>query len=140
MFQGLSSVISGILMSKMSWLGKVGINFLYKEYAVLKVWWKSALIMLGAQLVLILVLWVMKMINNKLGIIFSLLTFLAAIAGIYFTYIDFTTTNHKVMKEQFHFGAYLFWASWIITCIYFIFTPFRKKISTINTDTLSPDN
>ena len=27
---------------------------------------------------------------------------------------------HKVMKAKFHFGFYLFWLGWAVSCLYFI--------------------
>ena len=37
--QALLSLISGILISKMSFIGKIGISTMYREYTIFKTWW-----------------------------------------------------------------------------------------------------
>ena len=98
--QALLSLISGILISKMSFIGKIGISTMYREYTIFKTWWKTALLLLVIQLVLIAVL---QLFRTKVSVSFSrLLAFLLIVLGgigAYFTYIDFTTTSHKMMKR-----------------------------------------
>ena len=100
--QALLSLISGILISKMSFIGKIGISTMYREYTIFKTWWKTALLLLVIQLVLIAVL---QLFKAKVSVSFSrLLAFLLIVLGgigAYFTYIDFTTTSHKMMKLSF---------------------------------------
>ncbi|MDO4228990.1 MAG: hypothetical protein Q4C98_04185 [Capnocytophaga sp.] len=126
LFQALSSVISSILISNMSFVGRIGISTAYRQYLIFKVWWKTALVLFAIQLIIILVLFFSK----KIGKIIPILLFVAGILGTYFTYIDFTTTSHKMMKIEFHSGFYLFWASWLISCLYFLFL--RKYKTTDN--------
>lgn len=127
LFQALSSTISGILVSKMSFFGRLGISFFYKEYTVFKVWWQSALLFFAVQLVLIFILFLIHRIGNrKIGQIFAGLMMLACIVGCFFTYHDFTQTSHKIMKSYFHFGFYLFWASAMFSCGCAIFTQKAK--------------
>ena len=45
---------------------------------------------------------------------------LVGILGVGATYWDFSHTMHKVMKAKFHFGFYLFWLGWAVSCLYFI--------------------
>ena len=43
LIQALLSLVSGILISKMSFIGKIGVSTFYSQYAVFKTWWKTAL-------------------------------------------------------------------------------------------------
>jgi hypothetical protein len=44
-----------------------------------------------------------------------------ALAGLYFTYIDFRNTlSHHMLGERFHLGAYLFWLGWLVISAFFI--------------------
>ena len=131
LFQCLTSVISGILISKMSFIGRIAVSTTRREYLVFKTWWKTALIILAIQLFLILILWIFKRISNLLGVLMSLAFLLLIGFGVYYTYLDFTQTSHKYMRIVFHSGFYLAWASGAFTCFYFIFTPFRKKIKAV---------
>ncbi len=120
--QALLSTISAVLFSQMSVVGKVGISLLYREYGIFKIWWKTAILLFAVQLVLLFVLWLVKrLLWHKLATATLLLFLLFGLAGAYFTYLDFTTTSHRLMKENFHAGGYLFWGAWILTCLYFLF-------------------
>ena len=121
LFQALSSVISSILISNMSFIGRIGVSTMYRQYLIFKTWWKTALLLFVIQLILIVILYAARKLNFKLGRMLALLFLFVGIVGTYFTYIDFTTTNHKMMKLSFHSGFYLFWISWFITCFYFLF-------------------
>ena len=132
--QALLSLISGVLISKMSFIGKIGISTIFKT------WWKTALLLLVIQLVLIAVL---QLFKAKVSVSFSrLLAFLLIVLGgigAYFTYIDFTTTSHKMMKLSFHLGFYLFWVGWFITCFYYLLFKKKKKEDNIQQDILFAD-
>ncbi|MGV4529103.1 hypothetical protein [Ornithobacterium rhinotracheale] len=134
LLQAISSLISGILVSKMSWIGKVGIGLIYRDYAILKNWWKAALLFFGVQLILILILniirWIAGIGAQKIG---SFILLILSIVGLYYTYIDFTETSHKMLKTSFHAGFYLVWASVMISCLYFLFM--RRKIKHQSTST-----
>ena len=54
LIQALLSLVSGILISKMSFIGKIGVSTFYSQYAVFKTWWKTALILFIVQFVLLL--------------------------------------------------------------------------------------
>ena len=126
--QALLSTISGILLSQMSLIGKVGITLMYREYGIFKVWWKTALLLFAVQLVLLLVLWLVKrLLPRRLSVAALLLFLLFGLVGAYFTYLDFTTTSHRLMKANFHTGVYLFWGTWALVCIYFMVVPLRKR-------------
>lgn len=130
--QGILSLLCGILSSKMSFIGKMGIQVMYRDYLIFKSWWKTALVCFIIQLALILILSTLKAyagLRTARVIAFSLL--LAGIIGAYFTYIDFTTTSHKMMRAKFHIAGYLFWLAWFINCIYFVVS--SKKNIPLNT-------
>lgn len=124
--QALLSTISSILMSQMSWIGKVSISVLYTEYGIFKVWWKTAVLLFALQLILILLLWIFKrLLPSILSIIPIILLLLCGLAGAYLTYLDFTQTNHQMMKANFHYGTYLIWGAWVVSCLYFLLV--RRK-------------
>jgi len=128
LIQAVMSLISGMLISQMSFIGKIGVSTYYSQYAVFKTWWKTAIILFIVQFVLILFLQVFrtKVSPNFARTLAGLLIVIGAV-GFYFTYIDFTTTSHKVMKFSFHLGFYLFWVAWFISCGYFLLTKGAKQ-------------
>jgi hypothetical protein len=134
LFEMLISVTTGILMSKMSWVGRMGINLIRTEYKIFKSWWKTALVIFTIQLALLLIQWVVKRtcaLNTSRLIFFFFL--LLGIAGLGYTYYDFSTVyEHRIMKERFHLGGYLFWIGWISSNLYFLATPYQRKIENLN--------
>ncbi|WP_155283546.1 hypothetical protein [Capnocytophaga felis] len=130
LFQALSSVISSILISKMSFIGRIGISTMHREYLIFKTWWKTALLFFAVQFILILTMQFSKKINQKFKFFVCILLIIIGIIGTYLTYLDFTTTSHKMMKFSFHSGFYLFWLSWFVTCLYFLFFKKYKKEET----------
>ena len=79
--QALLSLISGILISKMSFIGKIGISTMYREYTIFKTWWKTALLLLVIQLILITVL---QLFKAKVSVSFSrLLAFLLIVLSFF---------------------------------------------------------
>jgi len=110
LIQGIISLISGILFSKMSLVGKIGITVVYREYSILKTWWKAALLVFLIQLIIIAILYLSKrFLIFKTFIIINLITVIIGILGLFFTYIDFTSTSHKYMNSNFHNAGYLVW-------------------------------
>jgi hypothetical protein len=114
--------LSGYLMSKASFIGRLGMTFVYKEYRFLKTWWKGALAVFAVWLAFLII---QAIVENRLSkqkaIVVHIVSILLALTGLYFTYLDFqNTTSHRWLKEQFHIGAYLFWAGWIIISVFFI--------------------
>src|SRR5690606_22672865 len=126
--QALLSTISGVLLSQMSFIGKVGISVLYRDYGIFKIWWKTAVLLFAIQLALLLVLWLAKkLLGRRLALAVFLLFLLFGLVGTYFSYLDFTTTTPRVMKANFHAGIYLFWGTWALACIYFMVVPRSKR-------------
>ncbi len=127
----LISITAGVFFSDASWIGRVGITFLHKEYNFLKIWWQGAIAIF---LVYIALVYIHSTISNKLPVIVArllqLLLLLLIIAGVYFTYIDFIHTfSHRILGRRFHYGAYLFWSGWVTICIFYML----KKKSIKNT-------
>jgi hypothetical protein len=129
--QALLSTIAGILLSKMSLVGKVGIFFLYKDYALLKVWWKAALVIFALQLLFILVFWMMKSLFGRSSTLILLLFLGIGALGAYITYQEFTSTSYRLMKSTFHLGGYLIWVGYAISCIYFMWSRQKKKVEAL---------
>ena len=127
---GLSAV-SGFLMSNMSWIGRVGINLVHKEYKFLKVWWQGGAVVYAALLFLFFIQWLLqKSLPFALGKVVHVLLFFAAVYGLYFTYSDFSDDfTHRLLRDVFHVGAYLFWAGWMLISIFFISE--RRKKATV---------
>jgi len=120
------SAISGYLMSKASWIGRVGMTFFYKEYNLLKIWWQGAITVF---IMLILLFVLHSFIHTKLRLAGAravhFLLLLLAVGGLYLTYDDFTNElSHRMLGWRFHYGFYLFWADWMLICIFFLF---KKK-------------
>lgn len=135
-FQALISTISGILMANMSFVGKAGIFLIYRDYAILRVWWKTALILFGLQLILIFLLWLSKvLVPRSFHIIITIIFLLAGGAAAYLMFEDFTSTSHRYLKSNFHLGGYLIVVGWSITCLYFLFVKKKRTFSSLNRPT-----
>lgn len=110
-----TSIISGYLMSKASMIGKAGMSLFYREYNFLKIWWKGALLMLAALVILYIIEGIIqrKYPPAKARAIY-IITCVIAVIGLYFTYNDFRhTLSHRLLGERFHLGVYLFWLGWL---------------------------
>jgi hypothetical protein len=120
------SVISGYLLSKASWIGRVGISLLYQQYGFLKVWWQGGGVIFIALMVLLIIHIVLKKkLSQGAGILAHVISFTIAIAGLYATYHDFRHDfSHRMLGERFHLGVYLFWIDWMLICL---FSLFQKK-------------
>lgn len=128
-FLAALSLLAGYLFSKMSWIGRVGINLIHKDYKFLKVWWQGAIVVFGVLMVLLLVQWLVQQ-KTRIGTarIVQLIALLLAIGGLYYTYQDFRHDyTHRWLKERFHLGGYLFWIGWISISLFFLFSKNRKQ-------------
>ena len=111
LIQVIISLVSGILLSQMSLIGKIGVSTFYTEYGFLKHWYKGFAAVLIIQLLLIAVLWIVKRITTyKNFSIVNLILVIVGLIGLIYTFYDFTSTSHKYMNSKFHTGGYLFWA------------------------------
>lgn len=125
------SLVSGFLLSKASLVGRTGINLFYKEYRFLKVWWQGATLVFVALSVLF---FVQGLVHEKMSPVTARVvqvTLLGVgLAGLFITYLDFTNTSaHRLLGEKFHLGAYLFWISWMIISLYYLFLKRRKAFT-----------
>jgi hypothetical protein len=124
------SVVSGYLLSKASWIGRVGMTFFYKEYNLLKIWWQGAL---AVYLFLLILFLGHTLIQTKLPAITArllhIIALMTAITALYFTYDDFTTDlSHKLLGHCFHYGFYLIWIDWMLMCLFFAFKKKRPEM------------
>lgn len=127
---GLSSA-SGFLLSKASWIGRVGITFFFQEYSFMKIWWQGAI---AVYLALIILFSVHYYFHSKWGriasVLLNLLLLGAAAGGAYVTYLDFTNDfSHHLLGWRFHTGVYLFWVAWAMICLFFMF---KRKEATVD--------
>src|SRR5690606_41669620 len=60
-------------------------------------------------------------------VIIDLVFIIIGLLGLGYTYWDFTATSHKYMNANFHWGGYLVWIGWFVTCVYFLFFGFKPK-------------
>ena len=134
----LISMASGYLMSKASWIGKVGMTFFYKEYNLLKIWWQGAI---AVFVILLIILSIHELVKRKASrrVATSLVVILLTIGagGLYLTYDDFTHDfSHHILGRRFHYGFYLAWCGWIVTSLFYLFAKGnRKTIVTISNKT-----
>ena len=116
------SALAGFLLSKASFVGRVGISLFYTQYKFLKVWWQAGL--------LVFFIWMMfyflqgraqKKFSLSKSRIIHIVAIVFALAGLYFTYQDFQhTTSHRFLGTKFHLGGYLFWIGWILISLFYL--------------------
>lgn len=140
LIQAIISLVAGILLSKMSLVGRIGVSTVYTEYAFMKHWYKGFAVVFIVQLLLIAILWAVKRTTTyKNFSLVNLIFVIIGLIGLLYTFYDFTSTSHKYMNSQFHTGGYLFWAGWFVTCIFFFFARVKPKPTLTNT-TISQGN
>jgi hypothetical protein len=112
------------LISRISTIGKIGIATTYHEYHWLRVFWLTYTILTVFQLALIVTLNTMaSRSHKKMTNLVSTILFIAGGLGLVLTFQDFMHTySHRLLKERFHLGFYIFWLSWMGTCLYFLFS------------------
>ncbi len=124
----LISCISGFLLSKGSWLGRIGMGIFYKDYTFLNIWWQAAVVMFILFLLIFIIHSVLqRTLSQAAARISHIIALLVALAGLYLTYHDFRhDISHRLMGERFHIGFYLFWIGWVLIAISFLL---RKKVA-----------
>jgi hypothetical protein len=112
------------LISKISTIGKIGIATTYHQYHWLRVFWLTYTILALFQVALIVALYVIsKRSAKKMTNFVSTIFLIAGGLGLVLTFQDFMHTySHRLLKERFHLGFYIFWISWMGTCLYFLFS------------------
>lgn len=121
-FQALLCLLASYLISKISLIGKIGIAIFYKEYGLLRSMPKTfALFFLLQLLIIFLIGFIHKKYSAKRTIFSAAVIFIIALIGLISTYNNFLHTySHRLLKERFHLGFYLFWIGMMISCVFFI--------------------
>src|SRR5579863_1540599 len=130
------------LISRISTIGKIGIATAYHEYHWLCVFWLTYAILTLFQLALILTLYIIgKRSTKKITNLVSTILLVAGGLGLVLTFQDFMHTySHRLLKERFHLGFYIFWISWMGTCLYFLFSARTRPFPVDpNAPTLNPE-
>lgn len=125
LFQSVFTILQVYLISKISLLGRIGISIAYKEYKFLRSGWKLFLLLMAVQLLIIGLLnyGYKKLVRRTYFKVIGAVV-IVAMAGLWATYNDFTHTfSHRLLKEPFHLGFYLFWLGISATCIFFAMQP-----------------
>ena len=120
--------LAAYLISKISLFGRLGIATVHKEYRLLRSGWKTFLLFFSIQVPLIILLsLIQKNFSRKLMISAATLLLILGVWGLWTTYSDFLHTyTHRLLKERFHLGFYIFWIGWMGTCIFFMVISYRK--------------
>jgi hypothetical protein len=138
--QALLCWLDVYLISKISWIGRLGIATVHKEYRLLRSDWKTFLLLFSLQVILIIILIVIRTRRQQklTTLVVSFLLMLGAI-GLFLTFRDFIYTyTHRLLKERFHLGFYLFWLGWIGTCIFFLMIKDKKDPALFPLDPNTP--
>jgi uncharacterized membrane protein YozB (DUF420 family) len=128
------SSVSGVLLSKMSFLARTAMNVFKKKYyyySFMKIWWQGALFtFLFLLLLLGLQVFLQKRLSKHKASLLHLFCLFLAILGLYFTYADFRSNlSHRWAGERLHLGFYLFWIGWICSSLFLLWDN-TKRITT----------
>lgn len=120
--QALLCLLSSYLISRISLIGKIGIALFYKEYKFLRSGWKTFLLFFTIQLIVIGILYFLHRKRPRKSAVYTAVGIMAAaLIGLWFTYDDFLHTyTHRLLKEKFHMGFYLFWLGLIASSVFFL--------------------
>lgn len=124
------SLISAHLITQMSWLGRIGISLFYTEYAILKSFWKVALILFSVQTLLLIILHTLYSFKKILALkIVSGIISISSLLGLAYAVYDFSETfSHRILKEKFHMGVYVFLVSIFCLSLFYFFLKERKEV------------
>ena len=138
--QALLCWLDVYLISKISWIGKIGIATVHKEYRLLRSDWKTFLLLFSLQIVLIASLTVVRAkCPRRIATLVTAMLLTLGVVGLFFTFQDFIYTyTHRLLKERFHLGFYLFWIGWIGTCIFFLAIKDKKDPAPFPLDPNTP--
>lgn len=131
------SLISGLLLSKMSFLAKTAMSVFKKKYyyySFMKVWWQGALFHFVLLLLLLgLQLFLQKRLSKPKAQLLHLSCLFLAILGLYFTYHDFRSNwSHRWAGERLHLGFYLFWIGWICSSVFLLADNARRITTSVD--------
>ena len=116
------AALAGYLLSKASFVGRVGISLFYQEYGFLKIWWQGGLLVFCVWLLLFYFqAWSYKKMPARRFRLLCLALTLFYLIGLYFTYRDFRhNTAHRWLGERFHLGGYLFWVGCLLAPLFYL--------------------
>ncbi|MCF3109306.1 cytochrome d ubiquinol oxidase subunit II [Niabella sp. CC-SYL272] len=119
-----TALLSGILTSGISLVGRVGVNTFYKSYRFFKIWWQAALVCLLVLLLATLLLYAIdKKFKGHKRVLLLAAFLLIFLGGLYSTYSDFRNSlSHRWLGERFHLGIYLYWLGFCIADLFFLLT------------------
>jgi hypothetical protein len=131
LFQAALCILEAYLVSRISLIGKIGIALVHREYLLLRSGWKTFVLFFSIQLLVITVLYfIRKKYSGKTFFVSAGILMGAAVLGFIVTYMDFLHTyTHRLLKERFHLGFYLFWLGWFGSCLFFIWDESRTRPS-----------
>jgi hypothetical protein len=120
LFLAVLSLLTGYLLSAISFIGKAGIALFYSQYHFLRSLWINALLVFIIWTVLLIVLHTIKKSTSKatFKLVFTVLI-LTAMVGLLLSYADFRhSLSHRLLGERFHLGVYLFWLGLIFVPVF----------------------
>lgn len=111
------------LISRISLIGKIGIATVYHQYALLRNFWETLLLLSSFQVAVIVTLYVLdRRSTRRTATMTGTILLIIGLIGLILTFQDFLHTySHRLLKERFHLGFYLFWLAWMASCFYFLF-------------------
>lgn len=120
----LIALLSSILTSGISFVGRVGVNTFYKNYHFFKIWWQGALVCLGLLVLVTLLLYgIDRKFKGSKRVLLLIIFLFAFLGGLYITYSDFRNDlAHRWLGERFHLGVYLYWIGFCISSLFFLLT------------------
>lgn len=123
--------IETYLVSKISLIGKIAIALIHPEYRLLRSGWKTFFLFFFIQLAVIAALEIARRKTQRAILAYTAGTLiLIGLCGLGATYVDFLHTySHRLLKERFHMGFYVFWLGWIGSCIVFLVDKKRPPVS-----------
>src|SRR4051812_5760752 len=107
-YLALLSALSGVLMSRMSFIGRVGINLFHKDYRFLKVWYRGGGLVFGVLLLFFLLQWLAtRYLARRSAAMIHVIALALALGGLWLTYDDFRGDfTHRLLRERFHLGVF----------------------------------
>lgn len=125
LFLATLSVVSGVLLSKMSLLARTGISVFKKKYALyafMKTWWQGAFLFFGVLMFLLIVQRKLQQsMSVRNGIMLQIACIFLALMGLFYTYNDFRSDlTHRWAGERLHLGFYLFWLGWVSVSLFLL--------------------
>lgn len=131
------SLLSGILISKMSFIARTAISVFKKKYyyySFMKICWQGALFNFILLLLLLgIQIWIQQKLNKSKAALFHASCLFAAMIGLYFTYNDFRTDlSHRWAGERLHLGFYLFWMGWMIISLFMLWQNTQRTTTSVD--------